>query len=254
MIKKILEKILLHPIRSILNANINNLQRGFTAGSSATNTALLLSEALAEKKDLKHPMYVLFLDASKAFDVVYHNGMLNSLHDLHITGDLWMILNNAYEGITSTLKWKGTIRQPFEEGLGMRQGDYVYPDLFRARGNHLDILENAGTGMHIGRNYTGAPTCADDIALIADTDLDLQTMAHTTWRESTQQRYQYSTKKSKMVIFNQKQKNKIPSKVEMNNTEIETSIETRATSGHPENRGMQSQCHYRRKNKISMKG
>ena len=226
MIKKILEKILLHPVRSILNPKINNLQRGFTAGSSATNTALLLSEALAEKKDLKQPAYVLFLDASKAFDVVYHNGMLNSLHDLHITGDLWMILNNAYEGITSTLKWKGTITQPFEEGLGMRQGDYVSPDLFRARGNHLlDMLENAGTGMHIGRNYVGAPTCADDIALIADTDLDLQTMAHTAWRESTEQRYQYSTKKSKMVIFNQKQRNKIPSKVEMNNTEIETSTQ-----------------------------
>ena len=71
----------------------------------------------------------------------------------------------------------------------MRQGDYVSPDLFRAQGNHLlDILENAGIGMHIGRNYVGAPTCADDIALIADTDLDLQTMAHTAWRESTQQR------------------------------------------------------------------
>ena len=224
VIKKILEKILLQPIRAIIEPQMNNLQRGFTPGSSATNTALLVSEAIAEKRDQGKPLYALFLDASKAFDLVYHYGMLNSIHDLNIQGDMWMLLNSAYEGITSTLKWKGTITEPFEEGLGMRQGDYVSPDLFRARGNRLlNKFDQSKIGMHIGSTYIGAPTCADDIALLAENITDLQTMAYISWDESTQERYLYSTKKSKTITFSSNRKNKTEISIDMNGVPIENS-------------------------------
>ena len=58
----------------------NSLQRGFTKGTSPLYTALLLTEAIAESKDLKQPLFSAFLDASKAFDVVWHNSMLRKLY------------------------------------------------------------------------------------------------------------------------------------------------------------------------------
>ena len=42
--------------------------------------SLLLTEAIAEFKYLKQPLFSAFLDASKAFDVVWHNFMLRKLY------------------------------------------------------------------------------------------------------------------------------------------------------------------------------
>ena len=117
VINKILEKILLNPLKDILAPSLNTLQRGFTPRTSSTNAALLLSEAIAEAGDNKEPLYTLYLDASKAFNVVYHNGMLTQLHAMGIPGDLWMLLSDSYAGMTSALKWDGQLSRSFQEGL-----------------------------------------------------------------------------------------------------------------------------------------
>ena len=71
---KVLEKVIIDPLKQTLKPKISKLQRGFCEHSSSVNTAFLLSEAIAEAKDQNIPLYVAFLDASKAFDVVWHGG------------------------------------------------------------------------------------------------------------------------------------------------------------------------------------
>ena len=63
----------------LLTVKQNKLQRGFTKGVSPTNAALILTEAIAESKDTKRPIYATFVDATKAFDVVWHSSMLVKL-------------------------------------------------------------------------------------------------------------------------------------------------------------------------------
>ena len=223
LFSKVLEKILQYPLKAIITPQLNNLQRGFTEGSSATNAALLITEAAADAQDRGAPMFVLFLDASKAFDVVYQKSMLNSIHDLHITGDLWMLLNNSYEDMTSCLKWKGQLSETFPEGQGIRQGGLNSTILFNGRGNpFLNKLERSGVGKTIGSIYVGAPTCADDIALLADTATDLQMMTELAWLESTKERFEYSTSKSKAMVFTKKREPVNPGLL-MNNQVVELS-------------------------------
>ena len=78
MIGKILEMTLVAPVKETIGPKLNKLQRGF-----------ILSECIAEGLDQRQTLYVTFLDASKAFDVVWHESMLNKLYDLGITGKLW---------------------------------------------------------------------------------------------------------------------------------------------------------------------
>ena len=120
LISKVLEKILQYPLKTIMAPNLNKLQRGFTEGSSSTNTAFILSEAIADSHDQK-TLFTLFLDASKAFNAVYHASMLNHLHELKITGELWVLLNDTYDGTTSAIKWKGQMSSTFYEKQGIRQ-------------------------------------------------------------------------------------------------------------------------------------
>ena len=72
LIGKVLEKYLLESAFSEFEALQNPLQKGFTKGTSATVAALLFTEAIAEARDTKTPLYAACIDASKAFDVVWH--------------------------------------------------------------------------------------------------------------------------------------------------------------------------------------
>jgi hypothetical protein len=82
----------------------------------------LITEAVAETKDLGIPLYGAFLDASKAFDVVWHEGMLAKLYELGISGPLWLLYRDMYRAMTSSVKWDGFLSPKFEEGQCVRQG------------------------------------------------------------------------------------------------------------------------------------
>ena len=77
--------------RCILDPVQNRLQFGFTQGASPVYAALVITEAMAEAQDTGKPLYITFLDTSKAFDVVDHKCMLNALYQQGVTGSLWSL-------------------------------------------------------------------------------------------------------------------------------------------------------------------
>ena len=52
------------------------LQRGFTKGSSSMNCSLILEEYIRESKGMKKDVYIVFLAAKSAFDVVDHASLM----------------------------------------------------------------------------------------------------------------------------------------------------------------------------------
>ena len=168
LISKVLEKILQYPLKTIMatSTNCKDLPKALPLQIRRSFSS---SEAIADSHDQNKPLFTLFLDASKAFDVVYHASMLNHLHELHITGDLWVLLNDTYAGMTSAIKWKGQMSSTFYEKQGIRQGGVNSTEKFKGRGNpFLVTVQEAGIGKSIGSIFVGAPTCADDVALVAD--------------------------------------------------------------------------------------
>ena len=203
LIGKILEKVLVIPTKKILEARLNKLQRGFCNHSSSINTAFLLSESIAEARDNKEILYTALLDASKAFDVVWHPGMLFSLHQHGITGNLWLLYQDMYSGMTSRVKWDNDLSDQFIEGQGVRQGGIPSTELFKSRGNKLlDNLENSGLGYRIGITSVAAPTCADDVIMISGKSIDLQAMLDIAAHDASCERYQFSSTKTKIMVLN----------------------------------------------------
>ena len=76
----------------------------------------MFTEVMAEAADPKEPLYITFLDASKAFDVVNHKGMLNALHQQGITNQLWKLYDSMYTNINSIVKWKNQ-KHTFSRGV-----------------------------------------------------------------------------------------------------------------------------------------
>ena len=203
MVGKILEMVMVHPVKKILRTKLNKLQRGFCEGAGSANTAFIVSEAAAESLDAKTPLYVTFLDASKAFDVVWHASMLNKMYDLGVTGKLWRLFRDMYTDMTSRVKWGGRLSQVIVEGQGVRQGGIPSTELFKGRCDHLiNTLEQTNHGYSIGSIDCSVPTCADDMCLLANSAIDLQVMMNLAVNDTDMERYQFNTKKSKVMVLN----------------------------------------------------
>ena len=111
----------------MLNKVPNKLHRGFTKDTSPSFGSLILTEAIAESIDVRKPLYHTFIDANKAFDVVWHDSVLIKLYNAGIQGYKWNFLNEWYKGLESFVKWEGELSEPFKERQGVRQGD-MEPD------------------------------------------------------------------------------------------------------------------------------
>ncbi|KAK3085377.1 hypothetical protein FSP39_002384 [Pinctada imbricata] len=223
-IGKIFEKIHLDSVRHNIETHQNALQRGFTKGTSPGLAALLLTEAIAEAKDLKKMLYATFLDASKAFDVVWHDSMLHKLYHYGLKGTDWLLMKEWYQNMSSQVKWEGSLSTKFMELQGVRQGGVWSPTAYKMFLNPaLEIFQNNSLGMRIGSVNIASPTCADDELLLSMDQCELATMTKVQEDYSKKEHYKLSEQKSKVMVFNQQKKLKATrgNIIELHGKEIE---------------------------------
>ena len=75
VIGKVFEKVLLHCVTD----QQDQLQGRFRPGFSCLHSAFILQEAISSVRERKMKVFVAFLDVKKAFDTVWHEGLLFKL-------------------------------------------------------------------------------------------------------------------------------------------------------------------------------
>ena len=89
---KFLEKIIFNQLYKYFNENnlITKNQSGFHPGDSTTNQLLFLLDEIHQAFDSTESFEVraIFLDISKAFDKVWHDGLIFKLQQNGISGEL----------------------------------------------------------------------------------------------------------------------------------------------------------------------
>ena len=191
------------PLSLNLRPYQNPLQKGFTKGTSATVPALLFTEAIAEARDTKTPLYAACIDASKAYDVVWHKSLLRKFYNLSLTGKCWNILQDSYQEMSSVVNWCGKHSRSFIERQDVRQGGIISPTGYKI---HIDpllnLLQRMGVGLTIGTVYCGVPTVADDLLYLSRSIIELQAMLITQGYFAGLERYIISDTKTKVFIDN----------------------------------------------------
>ena len=108
------------------------------------------------------------MDATQAFDRVWHGSMLVKLYDVGLSGRKWLFLNNWYEDLTLQVKWKGEVSSSFNETLCVRQGGTWSPMGYNFFINPLfNTVKDHGIGFHIGIQFCGVIGVADDLLYIS---------------------------------------------------------------------------------------
>lgn len=80
-------------------------------------------------------MYVAFLDAKSAFNVVSHVSLLRKLFHAGVDGVTWSLINSMHQDVESVVRWSGVCLETFKTFQGVRQGGLLSTDLYELCGN-----------------------------------------------------------------------------------------------------------------------
>ena len=122
-------------------------------------------------------VYTASLDISKAFDMITHYQLFDSLIKAGIPGWIIDILVNWYSKLTVKVIWNGNLSHSFIVQSGVRQGSCLSPSLFNV---FIDIctceLRKLNVGCHICNEFVGCLLYADDIIILSSSINGLQSM------------------------------------------------------------------------------
>ena len=107
------------------------MQAGFRAGRGTRGHILNLKYIMKQYRDHKWPLYVWFIDYSKAFDCVEHRALWSVMEELGSPKHIIKLISNLYEDQESAVRLgDNSITDWFKIGKGVCQVCILSPNLF----------------------------------------------------------------------------------------------------------------------------
>jgi hypothetical protein len=204
-VSKLFEALLLSRLNdwSQRTARLVEEQCGFRAGRSTLDQIFTLHELLAHKREAGKVTYMAFLDARRAYDTVWREGLLFKLAQAGIRGRMFSMLHSMLARTSRRVVIDGFVSSDFMTSVGLPQGAVLSPLLYALFINGLaEQLKNEGLGLQFYDRIVGILLYADDIVLLAETPEQLQRMLDIASQYASQWQFKFNTKpgKSNVVI------------------------------------------------------
>ena len=181
----------------------SELQFGYKTKSYTVMCSTALTETIEYYVSRKTPVYVLLIDASKAFDRVSHIKLFNTLQAHGVCPLIIRVLYNMYTNSDMQVRWKSELSNVFPLMNGVKQGGCLSPMLFTLYMDGLiQKLKHSGIGCHIGRTYCGVFGYADDLAIVSPTLFGLRQIIEICEEYASDMDLLFNPKKFKLLCYN----------------------------------------------------
>ena len=198
---KILLRILTKRVEGKVNDYMGKTQFGFRKGCG-TRDAIGVMRMLCERSlELNNDVYVCFVDFEKAFDRVNWKKMMEVLKKLGVDWRDRRMISNLYMGMTATVRIGGDCSEASLMGRGVRQGCCLSPLLFTVYAEMMmvEAMEDIEEGIKVGGKWLKDVRFADDQAMVASSELGLQTIMDGLVRVAKQYDMKINVKKTKVM-------------------------------------------------------
>ena len=193
----------------------NKHNSGFKKLDGTVNQLINITHSLYSGLDNGYDMCMIFLDVSKAFDKVYHQGLLFKLEQIGVSGNLLRWFESYLINRSCRVLLNGTTSRWLSTNAGVPQGSILGPLLFLIYTN--DIVENIESSIYLFADDTSLLHPIDDpIQSYELLNRDLKTLVD--WAH--QWRVTFNPSKTEYMLFSYKNQPPTTQTLYLGNSEI----------------------------------
>lgn len=150
-------------------------QIGFQAKCRTTDHLFILKNLIMKFTKAGKPLYLAFIDFKKAFDSIWHDGLLAKLSELGVSTHLYKLIKSMYTKTKLTVQHGDEESPEFLSQKGVRQGDNLSPLLFNIYINDIPKLFDCSCApVKWGDMDISCLMYADDIVILSESSQGLQ--------------------------------------------------------------------------------
>ena len=191
------ERVLDGRLREVVEDGVlKEAQGGFRSGRSCADQVFVLRNVLEMRRKQGLDSVVAFLDVRKAYDTVWWEGLWWKMRRYGIAEKL-VKLCMFYVKVEACVVTGYGLTDWFVVEEGLRQGSVLSPVLYAIFVMDLVDLESSGEGVVLGGVYCGMLMFADDMAMLAGSEGEMEGMR---WR------FQFNEMKSKVMVVSKRKR------------------------------------------------
>ena len=184
---------------------LHKSQIGFLANNRTADHVLTLRTLIDKYVNChKTKVYACFVDFRKAFDSVWHDGLLYKLLQINVRGNFDKVIKSLYSNSTCSIRIENNQTQPFQYTRGVRQGCILSPLLFNLYVNDLAFsFNNILSDPFVLPNGTKLNSLfyADDLIILSRSKLGLQNCLNKLSSYCNSWMLKINPKKTKIMVF-----------------------------------------------------
>ena len=219
LLVKPLQKCIYKHIFNFIRELITEHQSGFTLNDSTTNQLLYLAHIFSKALDEGKEIRIIFFDISKAFDRVWHRGLLFKLKKMGIVGDLLLWLKDYLSNRKQRVVINGKESSWENISAGVPQGSILGPLLFLIFIN--DIVSEVNCPIKLFADDTSIYAIVEN-PLVASIQLNSDLQKIHEW--SQRWLVNFNPRKTESIIISRKGEPRLHPPLYMNHVEIKTVV------------------------------
>ena len=180
-------------------------QAGFKKGYSTIDHMFTLMSCIQKQFCMNRKLYVAFIDFEKAFDSINRQCLWPILIKQGVKGKLFRSIRSMYENVKVKIRCGASFTDYIHCSTGLKQGDAISPVLFSIYINELamEIINNGRHGVTFpsGMLELFILLLADDIVLMSETIVGLQTQLNSLQRAALNLNLKVNMNKSNILVF-----------------------------------------------------
>ena len=130
IVGKVFARVILVYLQKLAERVYPELQCGFRAERSTVDMVFSLRQLQEKCREQQMPLYVAFIDLTKAFDLVSREGLFRILLRIGCPPKLQSMIESFHTDMKGTVQFNGSTSEPFSILSGVKQGCVLAPTHF----------------------------------------------------------------------------------------------------------------------------